>query len=222
MMISPDTFYEMKLKGKSKEEIMTVIRGLKRKITRLKNVMEHPDYKNRKMAMQPCESVQIAMNREYLKQAKRALKEVGCIYESSKSEIKLEIFNDNIPYISKITFNIGGCFGGKTIKTFIFDDEKIYTNTLNMPHCDIADFDKYEELQMDKNDFLEKLKDLHIGEWRREYNLRRFDCFVMDGTQWSLSVAFSNGCRRVKIHGSNDYPYNFDGLLDLFGIEEKI
>ncbi len=37
MMICPETFYEMSLKGKSKEEIMTVIRSLKRKITRLKN-----------------------------------------------------------------------------------------------------------------------------------------------------------------------------------------
>ena len=45
MMISPATFYEYELKGKSPEQIMTVIRSLKRRISKLKNTIEHPEYK---------------------------------------------------------------------------------------------------------------------------------------------------------------------------------
>ena len=42
MMICPETFYDENLKGKSEREIHAVIRGLKQKIGRLKNIMEHP------------------------------------------------------------------------------------------------------------------------------------------------------------------------------------
>jgi hypothetical protein len=42
MMISPESYYEEYLKGKTKEEIMTAIRGLKQEIGHLKNSMENP------------------------------------------------------------------------------------------------------------------------------------------------------------------------------------
>jgi hypothetical protein len=44
MMISPEGYYEEYLKGKTKEQILTVMRGLKQEIGRLKNTMESPDY----------------------------------------------------------------------------------------------------------------------------------------------------------------------------------
>ena len=40
MMISPESYYEMNLKGKTAEQIMSAIRGLKNEIGHLKNVME--------------------------------------------------------------------------------------------------------------------------------------------------------------------------------------
>ena len=39
MMISPDTFYEMNLKGKTTAEIMTVIRNLEEEIDNLENML---------------------------------------------------------------------------------------------------------------------------------------------------------------------------------------
>ena len=42
MMISPEGYYEEYLKGKTKEQILTVIRGLKQEIGRLKITMEAP------------------------------------------------------------------------------------------------------------------------------------------------------------------------------------
>lgn len=44
MMISPEGYYEMNLKGKSEKEIRSAIRGLKNEIGHLKNTMEHPEY----------------------------------------------------------------------------------------------------------------------------------------------------------------------------------
>ena len=44
MMISPEAFYEINLKGKTADQIMTIIRGLKQELGRLKNIVEHPEY----------------------------------------------------------------------------------------------------------------------------------------------------------------------------------
>ena len=60
MMICPETFYEECLKGKSDKEITKVIRSLKREIGRLKNIVEHPDYKTREVAMHPRQGVVVS------------------------------------------------------------------------------------------------------------------------------------------------------------------
>ena len=73
-----------------------------------------------------------------------------------------------------------------------------------------------------KEEFLDGLRELHIGEWRSKYDLRRFGCMVLDGTQWELEIYFSNGHKPVKIYGDNAYPYNFDRFQELLGIEPDI
>lgn len=47
MMIGPDTYYEINLKGKDKEYILSAIREMQDEIARLKELMENPDNKNR-------------------------------------------------------------------------------------------------------------------------------------------------------------------------------
>ena len=216
MMIYPDTFYEMRLKGKTPEQITTVIRGIKREIGRLKNIMEHPDYKNRELAVQPSEDVQIAMNREYLEKAKQALLEAGVTYVPSVAEQKAIDFNNNIFYISKVIFSIGGFFGGYKTKTYTVVGEKVRVET---EHAFKPDVVNVEEL--DKKAFFEELKGLNLGEWRKVYDTYRFGVAVMDGTQWELEIYFSNGRRAANFHGSNAYPYNFDQLLELFEPEKE-
>lgn len=67
MMICPETFYEECLKGKSEKEITKVIRSLKREIGRLKNIVEHPDYKTREVAMHPRLRLRYLTSRSLLK-----------------------------------------------------------------------------------------------------------------------------------------------------------
>ena len=214
MMTSPDQFYDWYLKGKTAEEIMSVIRKEKREIGRLKNIMEHPNYADRKK-YRPSEDVQIACSRLYLSEAKRALEEAGSTYVPSAAEQKAMGFDDNIPYISKIEFCIGGFFGGYETKTFTINGDKV---SIEASHT--FDPDVYKSEEREKGAFLEEIESLHIGEWRRKYDCRRFGVFIMDGTQWHLDIYFSNGHRPVKFYGDNAYPYNFDRLLELFDIEE--
>ena len=111
MMISPEGYYEEYLKGKTKEQIMTVMRGLKQEIGHLKNTMEGPDYSVEPI-MHPSEDTRLHWTREYLERAKQAYAEAGGTYTLSKSEEKAADFNANMDAICKITFSIGGYFGG--------------------------------------------------------------------------------------------------------------
>ena len=127
MMISPESYYEEYLKGKTKEEIMTAIRGLKQEIGHLKNSMENP-YNDTKTVMHPSEDTRLHWSRKYLDKAKQAYVEAGGTYTLSKSEEKAADFDANINAICKITFNIGGYFGGySTYIVELSEELKAYT-----------------------------------------------------------------------------------------------
>lgn len=212
MMICPETFYEMKLKGKTAAEIMTVIRGLKQEIGRLKNIAEHPEYQ---CLICPSEEVRIECLRLYSERAKQALVEAGGTYVPSAAEKKAMDFDANIPYINKVVISMGGFFN-REIKTYIINDDEVYMDveqSLILKPFNVGPWDKA--------DFLDELKHLHIGEWKKRYTLKRYGYKVCDGTQWSLDFYFSNGHKPVEIYGDNAYPYNFDRLMDLFEIKEE-
>ena len=221
MMISPESYFEMNLKGKTEKEIRSAIRGLKDEIGRLKNIMENPDYGSEPL-VHPAEDVRIWCNRMYLERAKQALEEVGASYTPSQAEIKAQLFQDNIDCISRVRFEYGGYFGGYEFYTITVDEDHIhfdlehslYEKPTNLP--DTTDF------PMPKADFLDAIRDLYIGEWRRSYNPERFGYVVLDGTQWSLEIEYSNGTKPAKYYGSNSFPYNFDKLKELFGIDDGI
>lgn len=214
MMISPEGYYEEHLKGKTAAQIMTAIRSLKKEIGYLKNTMEHPDYGEQPM-MDPNESVQLWCTCLYLERVKEALKEAGGTYISSQAELKAVDFEENIPAINKLIFSIIGHFGKYETRTYTFDDENLHLD-VEASHIIEKDYSYGKEA------FLDGLRELHIGEWHRKYDLHRFGCEVSDGTQWKLEIYFSNDHRPIKIYGENAYPYNFDQFQKLLGIESDI
>lgn len=218
MMISPESYYEEFLKGKTKEQIMTAIRGHKQEIGRLKNSMENP-HGGIKTVMHPSEDTRLHWNREYLERAKEAYAEAGGTYTLSKSEEKAADFVANIDAISKITFSIGGYFGGH--QNYIVEltgELKAYTK-LWEDEEPLSLWDDDNQEPCTKDTFIAALKDLHIGEWRRRYSTKRFGYTVCDGTQWELEFKYSNGHKPVRFDGDNSYPYNFDKFQMLFGID---
>lgn len=217
MMISPESYYEEYLKGKTKEEIMTAIRGLKQEIGHLKNSMEK-QYDGMKTVIHPSEDTCIYWSREYLDIAKQSYVEAGGTYTLSKSEEKAADFDANINAICKITFKIGGYFGGySTYIVELSEEMKAYTK-LWEDEEPLLLLDDNEE-PFTKNSYIAALKELHIGEWRRCYTTKRFGYMVLDGTQWELEFEYNNGHKPVKFDGDNSYPYNFDKFQRLFGID---
>jgi len=218
MMISPEGYYEERLKGKTAEQIMTVIRGLKKEMGHLKNTMEHPDYGEQPI-MHPSESTRLWCTRLYLERAKEALAEAGGTYVPSQAELKAADFEDNIQAISSLVFSIGGFFGGYETRTYMLGADYLQMDVDHSLILKPTNFYIEKDYPCGKDEFIEGLRELHIGEWRKHYDLRRFGCMVLDGTQWELEIYYSNGHKPVKISGDNAYPYNFDRFQELLGIE---
>lgn len=216
MMTSPEVYYEQYLKGKNKKEIIKAIRDLKREIEHLKNILENPDNISDEI-VHPSESTRIYWTREYLNKAKEALVESGGSYKLSRSEIKGEKFNNNIPFISKVIFEIGGYFEGYYKYIVTFNENNIlitvehFGKTIKNTQLLTADGEIFI-----KDDFLNIIKDLNIGEWLSDYSTERFGYSVCDGTQWSLLIEYANGEKPFRSGGSNAYPYNFEDFQDLF------
>ena len=219
MMISPEGYYEENLKGKPKDQIMSAIRGLKQHIGLLKNTMESPDY-GQEAIVHPSEDTRIHWTREYLERAKLAYNQAGGNYTLSKSEEMAADFDSNMDSICKIIFSIGGFFGGyRGYVVELSDEVKAYTKLWEDEEpLSLLDTDNDETFT--KATFIASIADLHIGEWRRRYSTQRFGYTVCDGTQWELEFEYNNGHKPVMFDGDNSYPYNFDKLQMIFGIDE--
>lgn len=214
MMISPESYYEMNLKGKTAEQIMSAIRGLKNEIGHLKNVMEHPNYGSEPI-MCPSESTRLWCTREYLERAKIALAEAGSVYKPSQSELKTIEFENNLSAISKIVFTIGGYFGGYETREISLDCGNLQVNVQHSLPIEPEE----TAVPYGKDEFMDELSRLHIGEWRGSYSPERFGYVVLDGTQWELEIHYNNGAKPFKSHGTNSFPYNFNEFQELLGID---
>ena len=73
MMVSPEWFYEDKLKGRTAEQIKKEIRSLRRKIGHLKKVVENQQEYTEEWGICPDPKVQLEMHRLYLQEAVNVL-----------------------------------------------------------------------------------------------------------------------------------------------------
>ena len=209
MMISPETYYEMNLQGKSPKEIMKKIRSLKIQIGQLKRSIENAD--DIVCEVFPGRLTRLKCERDYLERAIQAYEEAGGEYVRSKAEQKDHDFNETLDSMSKLVFTIGGFFCGHETRTFTVSDGQVLVDVEKT----MISMDKEEYGLYRKEDFISGIKALHIGEWKRTYK----DPLVMDGTQWELDIYYNNGRRPTKISGSNAYPYNFDDLKEFLEVE---
>lgn len=210
MMISPESFYHMELEGKSISQIEKVIRKLKKEMTNLKKAIECPDPEAPSVLMEPSLEVQLKCTREYLERAKVALVEAGGEYVPNQAEQRVIDFDNNIEFISKIRFDIGGFFNGNQIFTYTISGDKV---TWDRGGFSFVDFKLPEYTPETKQELLDAFRDLHIGEWKHKY----VDPYVLDGTQWGLEIEYSNGRKTAKYYGSNAYPFNFNEFSEFMG-----
>jgi hypothetical protein len=97
----------------------------------------------------------------------------------------------------RFTASIGG-FLGSSYKVELRDGTLAYTSSgpgrTNLKQKTIT------PTATQWREFQRALDDLKVWEWRKEYPNRG----IMDGTQWSLDIAFED--RPLQTHGDNCYP----------------
>ena len=108
------------------------------------------------------------------------------------------------------------------MKSFVFsfeyggfgsDQYKIYNSNLdiiveiNQQGINHEEFNQTSSEQWDE--FWRVIDEIDAWRWGKDY----FNQDILDGTQWEL-VIDRKGKRRRRIFGSNDYPPNFNLLID--------
>lgn len=214
MLVSSKNFYDNCLYGKTISEVEKLIIKLKEDIKKLKNILEDPHYIEPKLQI---ERNKLNIKNQQLAISKETYAKLGGVYLLSPLEKKAKSFNDNINFISKITFEFGGFFKGHLkIIAIISDILKFEINNDFFLHRMDIKY-KYEN-NYTKDSFLNALKKINIGEWRDSYDTERFGMKVLDGEQWSLKIEYTNKIKPIEIYGSNAYPYNYKELVKLFGV----
>ncbi len=211
------------------ERINKDIARIKRDIQFQKNYMEKP---GRDLAPNPKPKylARLAQGREQLSAAKEALKKAGGEYKPDSEDLRSAELLDNFPFMKKLSFEIGDYFGGYRTYTveaidsrfpgglfkYCIDDEII---GMILPDPSLLQSPE-ETLLIIKNleDLEDYLEEIHLEEWLPEYWPDRFGVSVCDGTQWHITIEFSNGQSAWESFGSNLYPYNFDDFQKLFGL----
>ena len=213
MMISPESYYETNLKGKSQQEILKEIRSLKREINQLKRYLE--EYSPEPEGVSPTRLTRLKCIREYLDRAIQAYAEAGGIYKPTKAEQKDQEFNASLQSMKRFVFDYGGYLSGYEKRTYTVAGEKVLLDRDSFSFLNPPDLSVHEPLS--KNEFIEGIAQLHIGEWKRSY----YDMTVLDGIQWSIDIEYDGDHKPVHIDGSNAFPYNFDDLLEFLGIDNE-
>ena len=217
MMMSPECFYETKLKGKTPEEIARKIRGLKRKIGHLKRILEAP-YNIKSITVCPDESIQLYYTRLYLKRAIAAYEEAGGTYVPNRNEQRAATFEAAIPMITKIVFSIGGFFEGYDTYTFLFAEKCIrrQISHAQVPGALVERVYADSNYPFTKEEFLEKFRDIHMGEWHKAYS----NPGICDGAGWDITIEYADG-RTTQYDGYNAFPFSFNQFCELVEYEEE-
>jgi hypothetical protein len=130
-------------------------------------------------------------------------------FDLSAREKKECAFNEYLSSISTMYYSNGG-FGGGIYFSAYFECDFV-----RIEKEDLFDLDK-EEYYIPKNIFLNRLRKLRLGGWRRNYSIEHYGMCIDDGDMWSLEVKFNDGRRSLAFDGHCAYPYNYHLLEKLF------
>lgn len=194
-------------------ELLTEIRHLKQTMGRLRHELEGVEGETATLS---ATLKQFNRTRTELEQAKLRYQQAGGNYVMSQAEQRVADFDSQIEDISEIQFSIGGYPGGHTDTTVNLITGKIIRE--QHPRSEFSEMlPLLPMLTISRSAFLQRLRQLHLGEW-----YRRYDSEILDGTQWTLTISYSSGDRSVKFYGSNRYPYNFEELEKLLSAFDRV
>ena len=213
MMMGPGSYIAEHIQGKTLEEANREVKRLRMEIRRLKSTLEDESQPEGVM-VHPSPEVRISVYRDYIEAARAYFEEQGWEYEPSKEEIKDQEFNESLDQLERIEVRYGGYLSRIISLTINFEGDEIKADRIDMPHINLEDLIKIYFENVTREELLDEIRELHMGEWKRRYD----NSDVLDGIQWSVRFLYDDG-RECKYYGSNKYPYNFGRFLDVMEIE---
>lgn len=196
------------LQGKREGQINWHIRKIKADIRRTINELEIPRWdvceakadEIKKLAKENLNSL-----RKNLGFAIKALEDSGYEYNLDRITQRVTEFNEELSSLSEVVLKYGCAETGyKTIKAEV--TEEVVKLSLSENSLE------YKKLTVDKVKFINSLKTLSIGEWKRNYDLSEYGYCYFDGESWCLSFYYTDGKSKV-FGGKSIYPYKFEGLI---------
>lgn len=109
--------------------------------------------------------------------------------------------------IEEIYFEIGGFHQGYNTYYIIFKEDTSVLKITPFLENPVEKHYSVEEAERLRKSFT----GLHVEYWKSKY----VDLDICDGTQWKLTVRYQ-GERGCTWHGDNDYPANWDRVLEFF------
>ena len=212
MMISPESYY-MGLEGKTAEEILTELNGLRREISELKAALR--SYDLTEPDIRPSRDVRLVMALDYFDMAKKALLEAGGEYIPTEDEQRSLDFNARLGGLTAIEFSVSRHFlvtktlsadfsGCKTSAKIVCETNPLYGNE-----------SRKKVGKIERERLISGLKSIHMGDWDSAYNLPG----ILDGDDWSVTLRFSDGSDEC-FHGSNAWPFSFTQFCGVMGYDE--
>ena len=195
----------------SKEQLLTYIRGAKRKMGILRKKMEHPCYPFIREERNPSDYALYESERDFLQMAIKRYVELGGEYIKNNKETKDEKFNLELEDIIKITFKQEVNSERKFKITIDLNSEEARIKKV------IGSSRRERNSKSDKKSIIEELRYLHLGEWRKEYTAEAYKVIIPNEEKWGLEIEFKDK-RRINFSGTNAYPYNYEQLIVLFKV----
>lgn len=214
-MISPHTYALKYLIGKRTKTILERVDKLRNEIAELKRKIEYPTEEEQLVISFPSNQTRLSCERKYLEEAFKILDKRKVKYQKTEEEKKNTDFLASLPYIKSIHLHMGEHTPNIRNLEVIFNSEDAVIRKSSLSPDNVP---QNEERIEEKEIILEKMADLYMGEWKDYYCKEK--TIISDGTQWELTIHFTNKDEPMIVRGDNVYPYNFLRFLSIFGAED--
>lgn len=212
MMMSPESYY-MGLEGKTADEILTELNGLRQKISELKAALRSQDFTE--PDIRPSRDVRLSMALDYFDMAKKALLEAGGEYVPTEDEQRALDFNARLDGLTALEFTVSRHFLITKTLSADFSGGKTFAKIVRVSNPLYGDENRKKVGEIERERLITELKSIHMGDWDSSYNRLG----ILDGEDWSVTLRFADGSEEC-FHGGNAYPFSFTRFCGIIGYDE--
>lgn len=213
MMMSPESYY-IGLKGKTAEEILAELDGLRGEIAELKAATRSRNYMEPETM--PDKDVRLAMALDYFEMAKKALTEAGGVYVPTEDEQRALDLDARLDGLTALEFSVSSNFTVLKSLSIDFSGGKSTAEIISETDPLCGDGERKAVGKIGRKQLISALRRIRICDWDSVYR-----CLgIMDGEDWSVTLRFADGSEEF-FRGSSAYPFSFAQFCDLIGYEEE-